>query len=167
MKHPMRRHYPLLLCSLFMLSVLGGLAGCKIRSSNIALPTATKTTVAITMQNLEFDTSEPLGILVKNTGSADVYALNGLSGCTVLQLQQYDSDKKAWVAADGCRETIQPRVLVIRKGMSEPFTLAPTSRGDPNSWDSGTYRIALTYTTHADGKTAAQTAYSPGFTISG
>lgn len=167
MKHPVRRHYPLLLfllCSLFMLSIL---AGCKLRGSNITLPTATKATVAITMQNREFETSEPLGILVKNTGSADVYALDGLSACTVLQLQQYDSDKKAWVAADGCRETVQPRVLVIRAGMSEPFTLAPSSPGDPNSWDSGTYRIALIYTTHADGKSAAQTAYSPGFTISG
>jgi hypothetical protein len=146
-----------------MLSVL---VGCKLRGSNIALPTATKATVAITMQNREFETSEPLGILVKNTGSADVYALNGLSACTVLQLQQYDTDKKVWVAADRCRETAQPRVLVIRAGMSEPFTLAPTSSGDPNSWDAGTYRIALTFTTHADGKAAAQTAYSPGFTIS-
>ena len=167
MKHPLRRHYSLplfLLCSLFILSVP---AGCKVRGSNIALPTATKATLAITMQNREFATSEPLGILVKNIGSADVYALDGLSACTVLQLQQYDSDMKAWVAADGCRETVQPRVLVIHAGMSEPFTLAPTSRGDPNSWDSGTYRIAITYTTHADGKTGAQTAYSPGFTISG
>lgn len=167
MKHPMRRPYPLLLCSLFMLSVLSALAGCKISASNIALPTATKTTVAITMQNLEFDTSEPLGILVKNTGSANVYALDGLSGCTVLQLQQYDSDKKAWVAADRCRETVQPRVLVIRKGMSEPFTLAPTSSGDPNAWDSGAYRIALTFSTHADGTSETQVAYSPGFNISG
>ncbi len=167
MKHPMRRPYSLLLCSLFMLSVLGALAGCKISSSNIALPTATKTTVAITMQNLEFDTSEPLGILIKNTGSANVYALDGLSGCTVLQLQQYDSDKKAWVAADRCRETVQPRVLVIRKGMSEPFTLAPTSSGDPNAWDSGAYRIALTFSAHADGTSETQVAYSPGFNISG
>ena len=167
MKHPVRRHYPLLLCSLFILSVLGALTGCKVRSSNIALPTATKTAVAITMQNRDFATSEPLGILVKNTGSSDVYALDGLSGCTVLQLQQYDSNKKAWVAADRCHETVQPRVLVIRKGMSEPFTLAPNSPGDANAWDSGTYRIALTFTTHADGKTATQAAYSPGFTISG
>ncbi len=167
MKHPVRSHYPVLLfllCSLFMLSVL---AGCKLRGSNIALPTATKATVVITMQNPEFETTEPLGILVKNTGSADVYALDGLSACTVLQLQQYDSDKKTWVAAARCRETVQPRVLVIRAGMSEPFTLAPSSPGDPNAWDSGTYRIALTFTTHPDGKAAAQTAYSPGFTISG
>jgi len=147
-----------------MLSVL---AGCKISRSNIALPTATKATVTITMQNREFETSEPLGILVKNTGSADVYALDGLSGCTVLQLQQYDSDKKAWVAADRCRETAQPRVLLIRAGMSEPFTLAPTSSGDPNAWDSGAFRIALTFSTHADGKSETQVAYSPGFTISG
>jgi hypothetical protein len=166
-KHPVRRHYPFLLCSLFMVSVLGGLAGCKISASNIALPTATKATVAITMQNRDFATSEPLGILVKNTGSADVYAFDGLSGCTVLQLQQYDSDKKAWVAADRCRETVQPRVLVIRKGMSEPFTLAPSSPGDPNSWDSGAYRIALTFSTHPAGKSEMQVAYSPGFNISG
>ncbi|HEY1389745.1 MAG TPA: hypothetical protein VGF38_14490 [Ktedonobacterales bacterium] len=167
MKHLVRTHYLLLLfllCSLFMLSVL---SGCKLRGSNIALPTATTASVAITMQNREFETSEPLGVLVKNTGSADVYALDALSGCTVLQLQHYDNDKKAWVAADRCHETVQPRVLTIRKGMSEPFTLAPNSPGDPNAWDSGTYRIALTYSTHPDGKSATETAYSPGFTISG
>ncbi|HEX5439300.1 MAG TPA: hypothetical protein VFW76_00320, partial [Ktedonobacterales bacterium] len=92
MKHPVRRHYLLLLfllCSLFVLSLL---AGCKLRGANIALPTATQATVAITMQNREFETSEPLGVLVKNTGAADVYALDGLSGCTVLQVQQYDAD---------------------------------------------------------------------------
>ncbi len=166
MKHPMRSYYPLLLllCSLFMPSVL---AGCKVRTSNIALPTATKATVTITMQNLELDTSEPLGVLVKNTSSANVYALDGLSGCTVLQLQQYDSDKKTWVAADRCRETVQPRVLLIRAGMSEPFTLAPNSPGDPNAWASGTYRIALSFTTQSNGTSSAQVAYSPGFTISG
>ncbi len=164
MKHLVRRYFPLLLCSLFMLSIL---AGCKTLTANIALPTATKAAVAITLQNLEFDTSEPLGILVKNTGSADVYALDGLSGCTVLQLQQYDSDKKAWVAADRCHETIQPRVLLIRAGMSEPFTLAPNSPGDPNAWASGTYRIALTFTTQSNGASSTQVAFSPGFTISG
>jgi hypothetical protein len=147
-----------------MVSVL---AGCKVRAANIVLPTATKMTVEITMQNREYNTSEPLGILVTNTGSANVYALDGLAGCTVLQLQQYDSDKNAWITVDRCHDTTQPRILLMRAGMSEPFTLAPNSASDPNTWSAGTYRIALAFTTHSDGTSAVQVAYSRGFTISG
>ncbi len=148
-----------------MLGMLGVLAGCKLSVSTAPVPTATKAAVQIIMQNARFGVSEPLGILVKNTGKTDVYARDGLASCTVLQLQQYDSQKKAWVAVDRCQQRIQPQVRLIRAGMTEPFTLAPSSSGDPNTWDSGTYRIALTFTTQPDGTTATQVAYSQGFTI--
>jgi hypothetical protein len=91
--------------------------------------------------------------------------VDGKAYCTILQLQQYSTQQKAWVAVDRCRDKAPPHVLAIRAGMSEPFTLAPTSGGDPNAWATGTYRIALTYSPHDDGATDAQTAYSQGFDI--
>lgn len=164
LKRILRRYLPFLLCSLF---IIGMLAGCKLRPSNTAQPTATKTAVTISLEDTQFKVSEPLGVLIKNTGSTNVYALDGRASCTILELQQYDSQKKAWVAVDRCRDTVQPHVLIIPAGMSEAFTLAPGSAGDPNSWESGTYRIAVSFSTQPDGKTAAQVAYSQGFTIEG
>ncbi len=140
-------------------------AGCRTDTNAVAQPTATKTSVSVSLQNVKFMVSEPLGILVKNSGSQTVYAVDGKAYCTILQLQQYSTQQKAWVAVDRCRDKAPPHVLAIRAGMNEPFTLAPTSDGDPNSWAPGTYRIALAYSAHDDGKTEAQTAYSQGFTI--
>ena len=145
--------------------LLGGLTGCKISSSAAPVPTATNTVVVLTIQNARFGVSEPLGILVKNAGKTDIYARDGLASCTVLQLQRYDSQKKAWISVGRCLDTVQPRVLLIRAGMSEPFTLAPGSTEDPNAWAPGAYRIALTFTAQSDGKSATQVAYSRGFTI--
>jgi hypothetical protein len=139
--------------------------GCRTDSNAVAQPTATKTSVAISLQNVKFMVSEPLGILVKNSGSKTVYAVDGKAYCTMLQLQQYSTQQKVWVAVDRCRDKAPPHVLAIRAGTSEPFTLAPTSDGDPNSWAPGTYRIALSFSMHDDGQTEAQTAYSQGFTI--
>lgn len=164
MKRILWRYLPLLLGSLF---IIGMLAGCALRSSNVVQPTATKTTVVISLEDTQFKVSEPLGVLIKNTGSADVYTLDGRAYCTMLELQQYNAQKKVWVAVDRCRDTVQPHVLVIRAGMSEPFTLAPASPSDPNAWESGTYRIAVTFSAKPDGTSAAQVAYSQGFTIGG
>ena len=159
------RIYPLALGALCALVLLVLLAGCRATTSTVAQPTATKTTVVISLQNVKFMTSEPLGILIKNTGSKSVYAVDGKAYCTILQLQMYVPQQKNWVAVDRCHDKSPAHVLAIHGGMSEPFTLAPTSDGDPNAWATGTYRIALTYSSHDDGATDAQTAYSQGFDI--
>lgn len=164
MRHSSRIN-PLALGILSALALLTLLAGCRATSSTVAQPTATKTTVVISLQNVKFMTSEPLGILVKNTGSKSVYAVDGKAYCTILQLQMYAPQQKNWVAVDRCHDKTPTHVLAIHGGMSEPFTLAPTSDGDPNAWATGTYRIALTYSLHEDGKTEAETAYSQGFDI--
>lgn len=164
MKHQLRRRLPFILCCIFL---FGMAAGCKTTGHTIASPTATKTTVQITLQNAQFSVSEPLGVLIKNTGSAHLYAVDGKASCTILELQQYATQTKSWVPVDQCRDNTPPQVLVIRAGMSEPFTLAPVSAGDPNSWAPGLYRIALTFSRNPDGTSSATVAYSQGFTIQG
>lgn len=164
LKQSSRRILPLVFGVVF---VLGLLAGCKAGDSAVAQPTATNTAVQITLVNTRHGVSDPVGVMVKNTGSANLYAIDGHAACTILQLQQYSSSKKTWSMSDTCKDKEAPHVLLIRAGMSEPFTLAPTSLSDPNSWESGSYRVALSFSTTSDGKTGAQTAYSQGFTISG
>ena len=161
MRHSLRK-YALALSALCAVVLL---AGCRADTSGIAQPTATKTTVVISLQNVKFMTSEPLGILIKNTGPKTVYAIDGKAYCTILQLQMYVPQQKNWVIVDRCRDKAPPHVLAVNGGMSEPFTLAPTSDSDTNSWQAGKYRIALAYSLHDDGKTEAQTAYSQGFEI--
>lgn len=154
-----------LLLVLSAICALGLMAGCKANSTTANMPTATKSIVQITLQNTKFGTSEPLGILIKNNSNTDVYTLDGKASCTILQLQQYSTDKKTWVGIDACHDIVQPHVLVIRAGMSEPFTLAPGSASDPNAWGPGNYRIALSFSLKSDGTSAEQVAYSQGFTI--
>ena len=161
LRHVVRKY----LLALGAVCALTLFAGCRADAVPVAHPTATKAAVVISMQNVKYMVSEPLGILIQNSGSKTVYAIDGRAYCTILQLQMFVPQQKAWVVVDRCRDKAPPHVLAIRAGMSEPFTLAPTSDGDPNSWATGTYRIALAYSAHDDGKTEAQTAYSQGFTI--
>ena len=162
MKPLWRRYFPFALSVAFVFVLL---TGCKSHGSLDTLPTATSETVQLTLQNAKFGTTEPIGILVTNTGKTDVYAVDGQAACTILGLQEYSSQQNAWTAADVCHDNAQPHVVVIRAGMSEPFTLPPTSMNDPNSWASGTYRISLTYSASLDGKTASKVAYSQAFMI--
>ena len=166
MKHLSRSHI-LLMLLLYGVVALGLLAGCKSSGSALAQPTATKSQVVITIQNTRYGVSDPLGILIKNTGEKDVYALDGQASCTMLQLQQYDEQKNAWTKVDRCTDKSPPHVLVIHAGMGEPFTLAPVSSSDPNAWTPGMYRVALSFSASPDGKSDAQVAYSDGFTIKG
>lgn len=161
LKRLLRRHLLFFLCSIF---VIGMVAGCK-TTGTTTVPTATKSAVQITLQNVRLDVSEPLGILVTNTGSTDLHAIDGKAACTFLQLQQYDSEKKSWVSRDQCRNAASSHVLTIRAHMSEAFTLAPSSASNPNSWEPGVYRIALSFSTNRDGTSGAQVTYSQGFTI--
>ena len=151
-----------LLCGVFALGIL---AGCKSSGPAVAQPTATKSQVVITIQNTLYGVSDPLGILIKNTGEKDVYALDGQASCTMLQLQQYNAQNRAWTKVDRCADKSPPHVLVIHAGMSEPFTLPPGSSSDPNAWAPGLYRVVLSFSASPDGKSDAQVAYSEGFTI--
>jgi hypothetical protein len=157
-----RRYFPFALSVAFVFVLL---TGCKSHGSLDTLPTATSETVQLALQNAKFGTTEPLGILVTNTGKTEVYAIDGQAACTILGLQVYSSQQNAWTSVDVCHDNAQPHVVVIRAGMSEPFTLPPMSTNDSNAWASGTYRVALTYSAALDGKTASKVAYSQAFII--
>lgn len=101
-----------------------------------------------------------------NAGGTDVYALDGRSGCAIIQLQRYDASKRQWNSVVGCAQATSSRPDRITAGAAIPFTLAPTSSADPNKWDRGLYRVAVTYSANTDATTDGQIAFSAGFTIS-
>lgn len=142
------------------------LAACGSNSSAVGpIPTATAGKVRIVTDRAAYTTTEPIGVSIANASSQALYALDGLSGCAFLQLQQYDAPHKQWRSVDGCTTGATPQVLLIRPSQSEPFSLAPGTGPKANAWDPGVYRVALTYSVQPDGKSSAETAYSRGFNI--
>jgi hypothetical protein len=144
---------------------LGSLSACSGGASGAApLPTATTGTIQIAVSRSQFAAHDPVGATLTNTSDSTFYAMNGRSACTFFQLQEFNSSKHAWVNVVGCAG-VNPTPLEISPRLTEPFTLAPTSSTDPNSWDPGTYRIVLAYGTSASGSDASTLAFSSGFTI--
>jgi hypothetical protein len=83
---------------------LGGLSACTNNSLNSqALPTATAGGIQIAVGQTQYGVNDPVGVTVTNTTSNQTYyAVSGRSGCTYLQLQQYNTTKKSWVSVFGC-----------------------------------------------------------------
>jgi hypothetical protein len=147
------------------LSVLGCLAACSTTTaSGKSLPTATAGDIRIVVNQSQFNVSDPVGVMVTNSGNHTYYAVTGRSGCTFLQLQQYTAATNTWQNVFGC-QGVNPATVEIAPQISEPFTLAPNSASNPNAWDPGTYRISLPYGIQADGSDTAIVAYSDAFTI--
>jgi hypothetical protein len=157
------------LSSLVALAAILGLGSLTACNSNAvdskALPTATAGGIRIAVGHTHYGINDPVGVTVTNTSSNQTYyAVSGRSGCTYLQLQQYDAVKKSWVSVFGCPGA-NPTPLEITPQLSEPFTLAPNSSTNPDAWDPGTYRVALLYSTNSDGTSSPLLAYSSAYTI--
>ena len=164
-----RRPHPWLrfssLVALAAILALGSLAACSGSSgAGKPLPTATAGGIQIVVSQAQFTSSDPVGVTITNTSNHTYYALSGRSGCTFLQLQELDATKNSWVSVVGC-QAANPTALAITPQLSEPFTLAPTSLGDANAWDPGTYRVALLYSVSSDGSSSPLLAFSAAFTI--
>lgn len=143
------------------------LVGCASSTpAAVATQVATAGNVRVTPDRGHYGVSQPIGVAVSNVSANNYYAVTGHSACTFLQLQRWDGTSKQWAMVSPCTTNQPAQVLLIRGGMQEPFTLAPTSASDPNTWQPGTYRIALTYSASTDGLTSAQVAYSSSFTTS-
>jgi len=163
MRTRLRRCAPLL--PLLLLSLLL-VAGCAFGAAPTGpIPTATGGDVRLATDRGSYGTHTPVGLTLVNAGHSDYYAVDGRSGCTIVQLQRYDDQRNEWLSVDGCTTPSQPHVLVIRAGMREPFTLAPASASDANAWESGVYRVAAAFSTNDDGVTGEHIAYSAGFVI--
>ncbi|HEX6122271.1 MAG TPA: hypothetical protein VFY89_03880 [Ktedonobacterales bacterium] len=146
-----------------MALVLGACAGGS--SSGIVIPTATAGQLRLSTDRATYSVSQPIGITVSNTSGNNYYALTGHSACTFLQMQRYDSAHKQWNDVNACGDGAPAQVLLIRGHMSEPLSLAPGATPSANTWQPGTYRIALSYSAKSDGTSDPQVAYSQGFTI--
>ena len=129
-------------------------------------PSATSGALRLTTDHSAYGLDTPIGVTVTNAGATDVYALDGRSGCAIIQLQQYNSSTRQWNSVVGCAQATSPRPDRITTGAAIPFTLAPTSSADPNKWDRGLYRVAVAYSANSDATTGGQIAFSAGFTIS-
>jgi len=149
----------------FSLVALILLAGCQANSKSVAAAKATTGPVQIVIDHSAYGVSDPIGVIVTNTSKDLYYTIDGKSACTILELQQYDSAKKQWPMVSGCTIAEPVNALQVPAGITEPFSLAPGSPSSENSWQTGTYRVAVVYSANADGKTDPQTAYSATFAI--
>lgn len=150
--------------------ILGGLVlallmgACATQSTaQIALPTATSGAIRLTTDRTSYSTTQPVGVMLRNTSGSTYYAITGHQGCTYLVLQVYITTKKAWQDASFCQQDVAPQSLAITGNQTEPFTLAPGSNQNHNAWAPGTYRVALAISTSPTGTTTM--VYSNGFTF--
>jgi hypothetical protein len=151
----------------FVVLTLFAFAGCQSNAANAgAISKATTGPVRITLDHTAYGINDPVGVTVSNTSKGLYYSLDGKSACTILELQKYDTSKKQWVMTNACTVASPVHALQVPAGIAEPFSLAPGSTSDENSWQKGTYRIAVVYSDNADGTSGAQTAYSADFAIS-
>lgn len=158
-----------LACVMMGLAILLGLAACSSSTAkSIPAPTATPGDITLVPDRVVYTPTEPVGITLKNNASKAYYAFDGRTACTFLDFQEYVPAKKAWAFVNPCTTGQPPQAFLIPAGASEPFTLAPgNAPTNPNQWQDGTYRVALTYNTQQDGKGTSQIVYSPGFVVQG
>lgn len=168
------RHWWLVAGALGLLAVVLSLAACDSSTAKtIAAPTATTEDVTIAMDRTTYGVTEPIGVTITNAGKSDYYAATGRSGCTFLQLEEYNAAKNTWTPVFGCQSGEQAQTLQIpgkshnnNKDFTEAFTLAPgNSPTNANAWDIGLYRVALTYSSDSTLSKNPQIAYSPGFYV--
>jgi hypothetical protein len=136
-------------------------------SHPISGSTATTGPVTVTTNLSTYTTGDAIGATVTNSSKSGYYTQDGKSACTVVQLERYDSKTGAWTHMDSCNNAQPTQTLSIAESTSVPYTLAPTSASDVNSWESGTYRVSVAYTTQPDGITSPQEAHSAAFTVTG
>src|SRR6478672_10955184 len=72
-------------------------------------PSATSGALRLTTDHSAYGLDIPIGVIVTNTGATDVYALDGRSGCAIIQLQQYNSSTRQWNSVVGCAQATSPR----------------------------------------------------------
>lgn len=133
----------------------------------IAGASATTGPVTVTTQFTSYTSVDAVGVTVANTSTTDFYATDGKSGCTLVQVELYDPAKGVWKNVDGCGVNQPAQVFAIAHGASTPYSFAPTSPADVNSWQPGTYRVSVTYSAQPDGISNPQEAHSAAFTVKG
>lgn len=172
MRYP--RQWWLAAAVLGLLVALFSLSACQSSSTNaIAAPSGTTGDITISVDRTTYGVSQPVGVTITNGSNTDYYAATGRSACTFLQLEEYVASKKAWVPVVGCQTAQQAQTLLIpgkphnhNNTFTETFTLAPgNAPANANNWETGLYRVALTYSSDSNLSKGMQTAYSPGYYV--
>lgn len=168
------RHWWLAAVAIGLLAAVVSLSSCASSTVKaVAAPTATTGDVTIAVDRPTYGVSEPIGVTVTNASKTDYYAATGHSGCTFLQLEEYNATTQKWTPVVGCQSSQQATTLLIpgkphnnNTVFTETFTLAPgTSASNQNVWDVALYRIMLTYSADSHLSKNMQVAYSPGFYV--
>ncbi|HZC07733.1 MAG TPA: hypothetical protein VE338_19000 [Ktedonobacterales bacterium] len=128
--------------------------------------TATTGPVTVTTNLSHYTIGDAIGVTVTNNSKSQYYTQDGKSACSIAQLERYDATTGAWKPMDSCNGGKATQTLLIAESASVPYTLAPSSSSDVNAWQSGTYRVSVTYSTQPDGITNPQEAHSAAFTVS-
>lgn len=141
--------------------------GCASSSGQTTIEGTKATTgpVVVTTDLTSYTAGQAIGVIVTNGSATNYYTHDGKSGCSVVQLERYDSGTRKWTSMDPCVGVQTVQTLVIAPSTAVPYTLAPNSPADINSWQSGQYRVSVLYSAAADGATNAQEAHSADFTI--
>jgi hypothetical protein len=149
-------------------AALAGAAACNAGSQRhpAPLPTGTSFSVSVTTDRAYYGINQPIGVTLQNTSATSYYAADGKSACTIVELQELI--KGAWQDEMPCATGQAPTILLIAPHTSVPFTLAPgNARDDPNSWQPGTYRVALVLLTKPDPSGSTVQIFSAAFQVSG
>ncbi len=145
--------------------LLAGPIACGTISQQVAvvLPTRTASEVALVTDSPAYLISQAIGVNLQNASAKTLYAVDGHTACTILQLQQKVGG--TWQDAMPCTSRQAPRVLAIPARTTEPYTFAPGNAPDnQNVWAPGTYRVAFTFGPDATHPGTTQ-IFSAGFEI--
>ncbi len=164
----LRRRGTRLLALLISLVFIGALSACMggAKTKPPMGTTATTGPVIVTTNLGAYTVNDAIGVTVVNTTSTDYFAISGKSACVIIQLERYNATRGVWEAVDSCAPHGSAQVFTIAKNSKQQFTLAPNSSSDPNAWESGLYRVTVTYSTNTDGVTNIQQAHCAAFEIS-
>lgn len=154
------------LAAAWALTAVLALAGCGQTStvSAATIPTATTSTLTVTTNRTSYASADPIGVTVANRTSTTYYAVDGHTGCTILQLQRFDATTKTWQNVNNCGDASAAQTQVIATGTAEPFTLAPGATTSANDWNPGIYRVGVQVSAQSDGSKPLF-AYSAGFRV--
>lgn len=129
--------------------------------------TATTGPITVTTNLASYTVGDAIGVIVTNSSKTEFFTQDGKSACTVVLLERYDTQKATWTRMDPCNNGQATQTFAIAENSSVPYTLAPNSSGDPNAWQSGTYRLTVTYSSQPDGISNPQEAHSAAFAVKG
>jgi hypothetical protein len=105
--------------------------------------------------------TDTLTVTVVNDLPEAIQVEDHQSDCTIVTLERQEGS--GWLAVASCQLETPTRLLSIPPGSTQTVTLKPEGGPPPGSWQAGTYRFALRYST-AQGQ-ASPAAFAPTGTV--